>query len=142
MSFFLINLTGNYFEDILITFFSMGDGAGRTVFDSVPGLEITTAVDEVQRAPAKEAGLPVGKIVARIETAVLMYKIFVVHRLIPPSGIFSFRSSGFGLDPTHPPSHHDVTHDSGFIGLSFPSRLRGSWRISLLFPVSRYRLLY
>jgi hypothetical protein len=96
-SFFLINLAGNYFEYILIAFFSMGDGAGRTVFDAVPGHEITAAVDQVKRAPAKEAGPPVGEIVARIETAVLVHKKLVVHRVIPPSGILSFRSSGFGL---------------------------------------------
>jgi len=104
MSFFLIHLTGNYFEDILITFFGMGDGAGRTVFDAVPGHEITAAVDQVQRAPAKEAGFPVGEIVARIETAVLMQKKLVVHRVIPPSGIYhsGLPASGWSYSPAFP----------------------------------------
>lgn len=64
--------------------------------------------------------------------------------IFPPSRKFLIwfcydldRSSGSRL-PTHPPSHHKIfmglAYDSGFFGLSFPSRLRGSGRISLLFP--------
>ena len=86
--FLSVDLAGNYFENILIALFGMGDRTGGTIFDAVRDSEMTAAVDEVQRAPAKEAGLPVGKIVARIETAVLMHKKLVVHRTIPPSGIF------------------------------------------------------
>jgi hypothetical protein len=97
-----INFTGHYFEDVIVSFFSMGNNAAGTVLDAVFQAEITVTVEQVERTPAKKTGLPFRKIVARIKTAVLMDEIPIVHSLTPPAGIFSFQVFRLGAQTYSP----------------------------------------
>jgi hypothetical protein len=41
----VIDLAGHYFEDVIVSFFGMGDNAVRTVLDAVVKLKIAAAVE-------------------------------------------------------------------------------------------------
>ncbi len=44
------------------------------------------------------------------------------------------RSSGLGIEPTRPPSHHDTTHDSGFYRAFVPITAAGQREIYTPLP--------
>ncbi len=122
---------------MVVPMFGMRNDAFRAVLDAVLVREITFAIEQVQRAPAEEAGSPVFEVVAGVEGAVVMREIFVVHDRNPPARIIVHRglpASGSNLLTRLPIMVLPMT--VALIGFSFPSRLRGSGRFSLLFPVS------
>jgi len=114
----LINRSLDYFKNIIIPFFSVGDNTTRAILDFIIHSKISITIEQIKRTPAKKTWFPFLKIMAREKTALIVNKILIVHPLTPPARIYFVfdRSSGSGL-PTYPPSHHDITHDSGlFLG--------------------------
>ncbi len=70
-------------KDVVISLLGMGDSAARAVFyaafKTAFKSEIPAAVQKIKRAPAKKAGPPFLKVMAREKTAVPVDEIFVVH---------------------------------------------------------------
>ncbi len=61
----------------------MRNGAGRTVLNIIIDREIAVAIEQIERAPAEQTGLPLVQVVARIERAFLVDEILVVHETTP-----------------------------------------------------------
>jgi hypothetical protein len=66
-------------EDIVVSFLGMRDDAAGTVLDAVPERKGAVAVEQIERTPAEETGLPFFKVVAGIERAIAVGEKFVVH---------------------------------------------------------------
>jgi hypothetical protein len=79
-----IDLPPDCLHDVLVALSRMRNGAGRAVLHIVFESKIAAAIEQVKRAPAEQAGLPLIQFVARIEGAVLVDEIFVVHGTTSP----------------------------------------------------------
>ena len=80
---FLVHLPLNGLYDIIVSLSGMGNGAGRAVLHIILEREMAAAIEQIERAPAEQAGLPLVQIMAWIEGALLMDEILVVHGTTP-----------------------------------------------------------
>jgi hypothetical protein len=71
---------GNGLQDAVVSFLGMRHDASRAVLDAVIQCIIAVAVEQVQRTPAEQAGLPLLEIVTGEKTALLVGEKLVVHR--------------------------------------------------------------
>jgi hypothetical protein len=62
----------------------MWNDAGRAVLHIILDSEMAVAIEQIERAPTEQAGFPLVLIVARIERALLVDEILVVHGTTPP----------------------------------------------------------
>jgi hypothetical protein len=132
----IIDLPVHDIQNMVVTLPGMRNDAIRAILDTVLVRKITFAFEQVQRTPAEEAGFPVFEVVAGVEGAVVMREILVVHDIESSrENSCSMRSSGFGLEPTHPPSHHGVAHDSGFNRVFVPFTAAGQREIFTPLPL-------
>jgi hypothetical protein len=75
----LVDLPGHDVQDVIVSFLGMGNDAVRAVLDAVPERERSIALQQIERAPAEQAGLPCIEVMARVKTAFLVGKELVVH---------------------------------------------------------------
>jgi hypothetical protein len=80
---FPVYLPLNGLYDIIVSLSGMGNGAGRAVLHIIFEREMAAAIEQIERAPAEQAGLPLLQFMARIERALLMDEKLVVHGITP-----------------------------------------------------------
>jgi hypothetical protein len=86
-SLFLVNLAVHDLQDIIIPLFRVGNHAVGAVLDAVPHRERSVALQQEERAPAEQAGLPFFEIMTGIKTALLVGEKLVVPRCNSSLGI-------------------------------------------------------
>jgi hypothetical protein len=86
-SLFLVNLAVHDLQNIIIPLFRVGNNAVGAVLDAAPHRERAVALQQVERTPAEQTGLPFIEIMARIKTALLVGEKLVVHRCNSSLGI-------------------------------------------------------
>ncbi len=78
------HLPRNCLYDVIVSLSGVWNGAGRAVFHIILDGEMAFAIEQIERAPTEQAGLPLVQIVARIVRALLVDEILVVHGTTPP----------------------------------------------------------
>jgi hypothetical protein len=81
---FTVHLPRDCADDVIVSLSGMGNGAGRAVLHIILDREMASAIEQIERAPAEQAGSPLVQIVARIVRALLVDEILVVHGTTPP----------------------------------------------------------